>query len=105
MRKPQTIYLWTTLAWLTGVAAHLIHWVLSSLSAPPMGEVYTQTLAFQGISFILLKLPCWLLGLLGLLILEFAVFGRVRPEMRYADKDDHHAPSPHPPRIQDPAGF
>lgn len=76
MRKPQTIYLWTTLVWLTCVTAHLIDSVLSSLATPQVDEVYTQTLTFQAISFVLLNFPYWLLGLIALLVLEFAVVGR-----------------------------
>ena len=75
MRKAQTIYLWMTLVWLTCVTAHLICSVLSSLAAPQVDEVYTQTLTFQAISFVLLNLPYWLLGLIALLVLEFAVVG------------------------------
>lgn len=73
---PQNIYRWTAIAWLAGVAAHLIWAVLRQRNLPPTDEVYTQLLSFQIASFAFTALPYWLGGLLVALLIEFAIFGR-----------------------------
>ncbi len=78
MKRPQRIYWWTLIAWSVGVLVRLVWYVLQMRDQPPTDEVYTQMLSFQVAAFTLTKLPYWMGALLLVLVLEFAVFGRVK---------------------------
>jgi uncharacterized membrane protein len=74
--KPQDIYRWTAIAWLSGMCIHFIWSILQYHHRPPTDEVYTQFLSFQIASFALTVLPYWVGGLLLALFIEFVIFGR-----------------------------
>jgi uncharacterized membrane protein len=71
--KPQAVYRWTAIAWLTGTSLHFIWSIVQQRSQPPTDEVYTQLLPFQIASFALTLLPYWVGGLLVALFIEFAI--------------------------------
>jgi hypothetical protein len=72
----QCIYRWSVYAWATLVLAHLTFNLFNWWKLPPSDEVYSNGVGFQIIAFALVSLPYWLGGLLAVLLLEFAVFGR-----------------------------
>jgi len=78
LKRPQRIYWWTLIAWSGGVLAHLFWYLLQMRDQPPTEEVYAQMLPFQLAAFALTKLAYWIGGLLLVLVLEFAAFGRPR---------------------------
>lgn len=76
MIPTQRIYRWSAYAWATLVLAHLAFNLFTWSNLPPSDEVYANGVGFQIIAFALVSLPYWLGGLLVVLLLEFAVFGR-----------------------------
>ncbi|EIL87728.1 hypothetical protein, partial [Rhodanobacter sp. 115] len=76
LRKPQTIYSATTVLWLIGMLAHCTWRTYAALSGPPSPDLYANHLSFQLVTFLVFLAPAWLIGLLVVLVVEFAVFGR-----------------------------
>ncbi|MBC5765226.1 hypothetical protein [Ramlibacter albus] len=77
MKQPQRVYRWTLAAWVLVVVLHLALYLVEASQWPSSDEVYTQLVSFQVVVFALTVLPYWLGGLLLVLIVEFAAFGRV----------------------------
>lgn len=74
--RSQTIY-WTTLAaWIVGLLVHAILYVCDVLSLPRTEEAYAFSVPFQLIAFAYSRGGFWLAGLLLVLFLEIAAFGR-----------------------------
>jgi hypothetical protein len=80
MRKvlhfPQNLYAATAALWAIGLVSHCAWRTYSVLSGPPSPDLYANHISFQLVSFLLFFAPLWLLGLLLILIGEFAIFGR-----------------------------
>ncbi len=76
LRKPQTIYTATTCLWLVGMLAHCVWRTHAALSGPPSPDLYANHVSFQLVTFLVFWMPAWLIGLLLILVGEFAVFGR-----------------------------
>lgn len=74
--KLQRIYLATALLWLVAVAAYGVWHVYSVLSGPPGPDVYANRVGFQIIAYVLVWLPRFLPVLVGVLLVEFVLFGR-----------------------------
>jgi len=74
-RKPQEIYWWTLGLWVIAVACHLAWFVVEGTS-PQTDETYARGLVFQAVAFAFFRLPYWLGGLIAVLVLEFAIFGK-----------------------------
>jgi hypothetical protein len=70
------IYKWTLFAWALGVILHFTWHLLRIFNGPPSSEVYANTIGFQLAAYALTQLPYWLLGLIGVLVIEFVLFGR-----------------------------
>jgi len=77
-RPPQRIYTATALLWAVGLVAHGTWFTWSALSGPPSPDLYANHLSFVLVAFLLIRVPLWLIGLLLILIAEFAMFGRKR---------------------------
>lgn len=75
-RKPQTIYTATTALWLAGMLVHCLWRTQAVLSGPPDPDLYANHVSFQLVIFLLVWVPAWLIGLLVVLVGEFAIFGR-----------------------------
>ena len=76
LRSPQVIYTATTALWGIGLLVHCAWRTFAALSGPPSPDLYANHISFQLVTFLLVWVPAWLLGLLLLLIGEFAIFGR-----------------------------
>jgi len=76
LSKPQVIYIATTVLWLVGVLSHCLLRTHLVLSGPPSPDLYANHVSFQLLTFLVVWVPAWLIGLLVLLVGEFAVFGR-----------------------------
>jgi uncharacterized membrane protein len=76
LRKPQTIYTATTALWFIGMLAHCAWRTVTVLSSPPSPDLYANHVSFQLVTFLVFLVPAWLIGLLVILVGEFAVFGR-----------------------------
>lgn len=74
-RKPQEIYWWTLSLWVVAVVCHLAWFVVEGTS-PQTDEAYARSLIFQTVAFAFFRFPYWLGGLIAVLVLEFAIFGR-----------------------------
>lgn len=75
-RAPQRIYAATTMLCAIGMATHFAWLIGQWLSGPPSPDLYANHLSFILGVFVLFWAPFWLLGLLLILVVEFAVFGR-----------------------------
>ena len=76
LRKPQAIYKITTILWLIGMLAHCLWRTYAALSGIPSPDLYANHVSFQLVMFLFFWVPVWLMGLLVILIGEFAFFGR-----------------------------
>ncbi len=75
-RPPQRIYAATVILWALGMATHCAWFIWSALSGPPSPDLYANHLSFMLVVFLLFRAPLWLIGLLLILVGEFAMFGR-----------------------------
>jgi len=73
------LYRWSAYAWVIFVLVHLAINLRAWWSLPLSDEVYANEIGFQIVAFALVSLPYWLGGLVVVLLLEFAVFGRKPP--------------------------
>jgi hypothetical protein len=65
--------------WLIIFLAYEFHRIATFLALPPSGDLYAHACGFQLMVFALFRLPVWLVGLLVILILEFALLTRRTP--------------------------
>jgi len=64
----------TIVMWLVACAG-VNAWTISSYLANPQdGDLYAHTLGYQFVVFAIFRLPVWLLGLVVILAVEFALF-------------------------------
>ena len=86
LRKPQAIYSATASLWFIDLLAHCVWRTHAALSGPPSPDLCANHLSFQLVTFLVFWVPAWLIGLLVILVVEFAIFGRkpnhssVRPQ-------------------------
>lgn len=69
----------TVALWSAGLVTHGAWFIVSALSGPPSPDLYANHLSFMLAVFLLFRVPLWLIGLLLILVAEFAVFGRKQP--------------------------
>ncbi len=69
----------TLVVWLVVCLAYEIHRVATFLALPPSGDLYAHTWSFQLMVFAVFRFPLWLVGLLVILIVEFALLRRRTP--------------------------
>lgn len=74
--RPQTIYRITTALSALGFFTHATLYVRQGLLLPPIDEVYTATMPFQLTAFMYEWGFHWLGGLIVVLLLAFALYGR-----------------------------
>ena len=73
MNRPQRVYWWTLIAWVAAVTLQFALYLMQAYAQPPTDEVLTRLLGFQIAAFALVHLPCWLAGLLIVLLGEVVV--------------------------------
>ena len=74
--KPQRIYIITVLAWLCILAVDAARYLSVVLAALPSSEVYANSLGFQLIAHALTRGPYFVVALVCIMLIEFALFGR-----------------------------
>jgi hypothetical protein len=69
----------TVAIWLIACLAYELHRIAAFLALPPTGDLYAHDWGFQLFAFALFRFPVWLVGLLLILIVEFALLTRRTP--------------------------
>lgn len=80
LHKPQAVYAGTIALWLVGMLSHCLLRTCAVLSGPPSPDLYANHVSFQLVTFLIVWVPAWLIGLLVILVGEFAIFGR-KPDL------------------------
>lgn len=70
---PTTLLLWTL-----ACGAHFYFRTTSILNGPHEGELYAYTWSFQALSFCVFRLPLWVVGLVLIVGMEWAMVTRAR---------------------------
>lgn len=66
----------TVAVWLLICLAYELHRIATFLALPPSGDLYAYDWGFQLFAFAVFRFPIWLVGLLVILVVEFALLRR-----------------------------
>lgn len=74
--RPRMLYASTLFVWAAAVGVDAVRYAASAFELLPTDEVYATSVSFQLIAFGLTRGLYWIMGLLVVLLLEMALFGR-----------------------------
>jgi len=66
----------TIVVWLIACLAYELHRISAILALPPSGDLYAHSWGFQLGVFAVLRLPVWIVALLVVFVVEFALLTR-----------------------------
>jgi hypothetical protein len=69
----------TIAVWLVACLVYELHRISTFLALPATGDLYAHDWGFQLFAFAIFRFPLWLVGLLFILIVEFALLTRRTP--------------------------
>lgn len=78
--SPQRIYRWTVLIWGLLFALYFTWHFWGYWTWEPSDEVYANSALFHLVAFLIVFVPVWAFPLVLVLLAEFIIFGRKRPE-------------------------
>jgi hypothetical protein len=80
--SPKKTYIASVSIWVLLCAAHYVIFALSILHGPRTDdEVYIYHWSFLAVSFSILRLPFWIIGLVVVLLGELSYFSRKHPKL------------------------
>jgi hypothetical protein len=84
-RKPvvskKALVVATVAVWLVVCLAYELHRISTFLALSATGDLYAHDWGFQLFAFTIFRFPLWLVGLLAILIVEFALLSRRIPRV------------------------